>query len=434
MKWSLVAAMAVVISAAGPLAGQGAPDADLVDRVVAVVGDSVVLESEIMEQIERRRAYGEQVPSEGEALEALKRQELEALVNEMLILHAAVRDSVPIAPEDVQAQVTAALAEQDRRFGGRAAFEAALGREGLTIEQYRRTVERSMRRAGLQQLYMALIQRERRPPPVTDAEIRAFFQQRAEELGTRPASIEFEQVIVVPRAADAALAEARAEAEEVRERLLRGEDFGQLARRHSADPGSRERGGELGWVRRGRMVAEFERMAFAIRQGEISPVVETSFGFHIIKVDRVRGAERQVRHILIRPDISTTEQARTQDRAVEAGTALRGGAAIDSLRRAVRHDASEQGRVGPVVQDSLPAPYNSELRGVRTGDIVGPFRLPGPTETYAIARVLNVIPAGEYTTDDQDVRDQIRRFLQQEKLMEEVLGELRRRTYVDIRY
>jgi len=426
--------MVVLISAPGVLLAQGAPDTDLVDRVVAVVGDSVILESEIMEQVERRRAYGEQVPSGGEALDELKRQELDGLVNEMLILHAAIRDSVLISPEDVQSQVNAAIAEQDRRFGGRAAFEAALGREGLTLDQYRRTVERSMRRAGLQQMYMATIQRERRPPPVTDAEIRAFFQQRAEELGSRPASIEFEQVVVVPRAAEEALAAARAQAEEIREQLLAGEDFAQLARRHSVDPGSRERGGELGWVRRGRMVPEFERMAFAVRQGEISPVVETTFGFHIIKVDRVRGPERQVRHILIRPEVSAAEQARTQERAAEAATALRTGAAIDSLRRAVRHDASEQGRVGPAVQDSLPAPYNSQLRGTRPGEIVGPFRLPGGTESYAVVRVLNVTPAGEYTIEDQDVRDQIRRFLQQEKLMEEVLGELRRRTYVDIRY
>lgn len=413
---------------------QGASDADLVDRVIAVVGDSVILESEVMEQIERRRAYGEQVPTEGDALDRLKRQELDGLVNEMLILHAAIRDSVVVSPEDVQSQVNAAIAEQDRRFGGRAAFEEALGREGLTLEQYRRTVERGMRRTGLRQMYMGSIQRERRPPPVTDAEIRAFFEQRAGELGTRPASIEFEQVVIVPRAAEDALAEARSEAESLRDRLLDGEDFAQAARRHSADPGSRERGGELGWIRRGRMVPEFERMAFALRQGEISPVVETTFGFHIIKVDRVRGAERQVRHILIRPDVSAAEQARTQERATEAAEALRAGAAIDSLRRAVRHDASEQGRIGPAIQDSLPAPYNSQLRGARTGDVVGPFRLPGTGESYAVVKVANVAPAGEYTLDDQDVREQIRRYLQQEKLMEEVLGELRRRTYVDIRY
>jgi peptidyl-prolyl cis-trans isomerase SurA len=432
MKESFAAALVLLLASAG-VGAQTVTDAELVDRVVAVVGDSVILESDVQEQIERRRAFGEAVPTDEAALEALKRQELDALINEMLILQAARRDSIIILPEDVQSQVNAAVAEQERRFGGRAAFETALQREGLTLEQYRQTVERNLRRSGLQRQYLAAVQRERRPPPVTEAEVRAFFAERSDEMGTRPASIEFEQVVVGPRPSEEARQAARDEAEEIRRRLVGGEDFAQLARRHSADPGSRDRGGDLGWFRRGRMVPEFERVAFALRPGQISEVVESSFGFHIIRVDRIRGAERQARHILIRPEITAAEEARTQARAEEVATAFREGASPDSLRRSVFHDPAHEGRVGPVIQDSLPAPYNAELRDADRGDVVGPFLIPGPTESYAVVRVLNVTPAGEYSIEDRELRDQIQRYLQQEKLMEEVLTELRRRTYIDIR-
>jgi peptidyl-prolyl cis-trans isomerase SurA len=434
MKPSLTVVVALLILAPGGLRAQGAIDADLVDRVVAVVGDSVILESDVQEQIERRRAFGESIPSEQAELAVLKREELEGLVNEMLLLQAAQRDSIIIAPEDIQSQVAAAVAEQERRFGSRAAFEQALQREGLTLEQYRRTVERGVHRSGLQRQWIASVQRTRRPPPVSDDEIRSFFQLRGHELGSRPETVEFDQIVLGPRPSEEARAAALAEANEIRARLVAGEDFTQLARRHSADPGSRERGGELGWFRRGRMVPEFDRVAFALRAGEISEVVETSFGFHIIRVDRVRGAERQARHILIRPEITAAEEARTQERAAEAAASLRQGASVDSLRQRFRHDPSAQERIGPAIPDSLPAPYDAQLRGVAPGQVVGPFRLPGPTETYAVARVLNVTAAGEYTLEDRELREQIRRYLQQEKLMEEIVGELRRRTYIEIRY
>ncbi len=430
---SFAAVVALVLLAPSVLHAQAVPQADLIDRVVAVVGDSVILESELKEQIERRRAFGEVVPTDPQALEALQRQELDGLITEMLILQAAHRDSVIVAPEEIRSQVDAAIAEQERRFGGRAAFEQALTREGMSLDAYRRIAERGLRRAAIQRQYMATVQRDRRPPPVTDAEIRAFLDERADELGTRPATIEFDQVVVPPRASEEARQAAWEEAESIRQRLVAGEDFALLARRHSADPGSRERGGELGWFRRGRMVPEFERVAFALRTGEISPVVETSFGFHIIRVDRIRGAERQARHILISPEITPAEEARTHERATEAARALQEGVPADSVRKLANHPPSEEVRVGPIPQDSLPAPYRTELRGAATGQVVGPFRMPGARETYAVVRVNRVVAEGRYTAEDRDLREQVRQYLQQDKLVNEIIGELRRRTYIDIR-
>lgn len=429
---SFLAVTAFVLAAPAVATAQEA-EVELVDRIVAVVGDSVVLASDVKEQIERRRAFGEPVPDDPEGLAALERQELQALVNELVIIQAAERDSLIIPEEDVQAQVQAAVSEQERNLGGRAQFEAALTAEGMTLQQYRRMIEQSVRRSGIRQQYEATLQRDRRPPPVTDREMQEFFDARRAELGSRPATIEFEQVVVTPTASEAARAEALGRAQEALAELAAGEEFETVARRFSDDVGTRERGGELGWFERGRMVPEFERAAFALRPGQTSGIVETSFGFHIIKVDRVRGRERLARHILLRPEISAEDRAATADRASEVAEALRAGAAIDSLMEAV-HDPAEQPRVGPAIQDSLPMPYRSELRGAREGEVVGPFRIPAATEAYAVVKVRNVAAAGEYTLDDEELRGQIRRFLQREKLLDEVLGELRRRTYIDIRY
>lgn len=422
-----------MLAVAVPGLAQEQSGPQLVDRVVAVVGDSIILASELQEQIERRRAMGQQLPTDSAALEQLRRQELESMINQLVMLQAAERDSIVVAPGDVESQVDATIREQTRQFGTRAAFEDALSQEGLTLEQYREIVARGARRAGVQQQFVAAVQRDRTPPPVSNAEVREFFEERRAELGRRPATIEFKQVVVSPQASDSALARAQAEAQSILQELQDGEDFATLARRHSDDPGSREQGGELGWFRRGRFVPQFDRVAFGLQPGQHSGIVETSFGLHIIKVERARGPERLARHILIRPEITPEDRARTEERADEVAEALRNGASIDSLIEEV-HDPVEQSRVGPVVRDSLPGPWRSELRGVETGEVVGPFQIQGQQESYAVVQVTDAAEAGEYTLEDQELRTQIREFLQREKLLEEVLTELRRGTYIDIRY
>ncbi len=414
-------------------AAQEGPGGELVDRIVAVVGDSVVLASDIQAQLERRRAFGQPVPTDPSELDALRHQELDRLIDELIVIQAAARDSITVSEADVESQVAATIQAQQQRFGGLAAFEAALEAEGLSPAQYRSMIAEGVRRAGIQQQYEAVIQRDRRAPPVTDAEIREFFESRRGELGRRPATIEFEQVVVKPEPSDSARQEALAEAREALEALQEGEDFETVARRYSDDPSTRERGGELGWFRRGRMVPAFERTAFALRPGQTSGIVETSFGFHIIKVERIRGPERLARHILIRPELSAADESATRARAEDVAAALRAGSPMDSITEA-EHDPAEQSRIGPALQDSLPSPYRTQLRGAETGEVVGPFRVPGPTEAYAVVRVREVTEAGEYTLEDEALRAQIRDFLQREKLMREVLEELRRRTYVDIRY
>ena len=423
-------ALAVALPAAAPAQEAGT---ELVDRIVAVVGDSAILASDIQVLIERRRAFGQPVPTDPEALDELRRQELETLINEMILLQAAERDSVVVAPEEVEAQVQATLTEQERRFGGRAAFEAALQAEGLTLQEYRQTVASGVRRAGVRQQFEATLMRDRTPPTVSDAEVREFFEARRAELGRRPATIRFQQAVVTPEPSDSARQAALDEAQRALDAIREGEDFGTVARRYSDDLATREQGGELGWFRRGRMVPEFERAAYALRPGQTSGIVETSFGFHIIRLDRIRGPERQARHILIRPEITATDRERTQDRAREAAAKLRAGASMDSVIDAI-HDPAEQSRIGPALQDSLPTPYRSQLRGVSTGEVVGPFQIPDTQDAYAVVKVTDATAAGEYTLQDEEMRVQIRQFLQREKLMQEVLGELRERTYIDVRY
>src|SRR5690606_33047476 len=140
----------------------------------------------------------------------------------------------------------------------------------------------------LQQIYVQRQQQQIRVPPIEEAEIRAFYEQERVNFGQRPAALAFRQVVLVPEPSGAAMEAAVAEAERVLALLGEGEDFADLARRFSDDAGSAPRGGEVGWVRQGTRVQEFEEAVFRLQRGQTSDVVRTPYGAHIIRVDRIR--------------------------------------------------------------------------------------------------------------------------------------------------
>ena len=126
---------------------------------------------------------------------------------------------------------------------------------------------------------------------VTDEEIKKYYQEHKDEFKAEE-SVKARHILIrVPEGADAkAWKDAEKKAEMIRQKLLKGEDFAKLAKEYSEDPGSKNRGGDLGYFSKGRMIPEFEKAAFSLKKGEISRPVKTSFGYHIIKVEDKKAA------------------------------------------------------------------------------------------------------------------------------------------------
>lgn len=407
----------------------------LVDRVAAVVGDSIILMSQVSEQMLRLQAGGTPLPSSPEELAVVEEQVLEDLVNQQLLLQAALRDTtITISDDRVEETLRDAWDDQVDRFGTEAALREALEPQGQSLASYRATLRDEIRRSLLLQSYIQTRRQEARLIPVEEAEVEAYFQRERERLGRRPATLTFRQVVLLPQPSDSAKALAKEEAERILGLIREGEDFTDLARRFSDDPGSRQAGGDLGWYRRGSgLVQEFEDVAFGVREGMITGPVETMFGAHLIRVERVRGAERKIHHILVGAEVTESDVERARGRAEEIRAAVAEGASLQDFR-------GEQANLGlpdslEITQDQLdqlPSGYASSLRSAEANEVLGPVEFPAQgNPAFAVIQVLAVRDEGEYSLDD--LRTQVRERIRAEKFEDRLIRDLQDRTFVEVR-
>ena len=405
-----------------------------VDRVVAVVGGQVILWSDVMSSINQQRAAGLQLPPDSAGQAALARDALNALVDEEILVQKAHLMKVEVTPDEVNRSVDDQVRRVRQGFQTDEEFRAELRKAGFgTPEESRRTLYEQFYRRALQQRVFEELRKTAVARNVSEAEINEAFEKNKGTLQSAPATVTFRQVVVAPKASSAAKARAKAKADSLLVEIRKGGDFELIAKRESMDEGSKPQGGDLGWNRRGAMVPEFERVMFALPPGSVSNVVETAFGYHIIKVDRVQAGEVKARHILISPKIDSTDIAAARAEAQLVATQLRNGAAFDSIVAKHHDPAEEKGILQPFVRDSLPASYSTALAGKKAGDVTDPFELASPRgiSKWAVVQLVTVNEAGQF--DEADIKDRIRSQLMAEKATRSLLDDLRKQTFVSIR-
>jgi peptidyl-prolyl cis-trans isomerase SurA len=410
-----------------------------VDRIVAVVGKQAIMQSQLDEQF--FQLIGGLPPAVAPRTSAdsakIRRQVLSDLVDDELLVQEAVRDtSIKVTDKEVIDAVAAAVKNIRDRYTSELEFTTQLHHAGFaSLDEYRRFLAEQSRRDMQKDRLKQLLKDKGQLKPVapSEQEMRAFFEEQQGQFGSRPATVTFQQVVVAPRPTDAAKSRALALADSILVELRKGADFAVAAKRFSADPGSRERGGDLGWARRGLFVPEFDRVAFALKIGVISEPVETPFGYHLNQVMRTQPGEIQVRHILIAAEVSSADVDSAAAHAQQVYAAAVAGAPFDSLQRAW-HDGTEEREASAVPLDKLPEVYK---RSILTSDssitIVPPFALeaPGGGRKYAVVVVTERRAEGEVTY--QDVRDRVRQILSEDLAIQKYVGQLRRATYVEVR-
>lgn len=277
----------------------------IVDGVAAVVGKNIVKYSDI------DRAYAQiRLRSGNTNAFENKCAILENLILNQLLVHKGEVDSVDskeITDDQVDQYVQYYLKNDLSQYGTKEALREATG---FTYDELKEQYERMIRNNLVAQTVQYQLTKDVK---ITPLEVTEFFNSiPTDSLPEIPERYELSEIIMQPKISEAERDRVRTQLAELRERVLNGEKFSMLATLYSQDPGSAKKGGELGFFSRGEMVSEFESAAFALKPGEVSPIIETQFGFHIIQLIERRGNTVNARHILIIPKVSNDDLLRAR--------------------------------------------------------------------------------------------------------------------------
>jgi peptidyl-prolyl cis-trans isomerase SurA len=410
-----------------------------IDRIVAIVGTRPILASQIDEEMIQAQAQGQAMPADSAGRMTMRRQILDRLIELEILVQQAQRDtSIKVTDQEVLDQVEQTYQNVRKQFGSETDFRDQIRQARFgSVEEWRRWLADEQRR----QLYaQRLIESQRqkgklRPIPPTEAQMREFWEQNKEQQPRRPATVSFRQIVIKPGPDSIAKRRAFERAESLVVELRRGGDFAAAAKRFSGDSASAAQGGELGWFRRGVMVKEFEDIAFRLRPGEISGVVETAFGFHIIKVERTQPAEILARHVLIMPEISDAQIALARGLADSLHDAFARGvavAAFDSLAK-LYADPLEPKLAEEAALTELPPEYQQLFSSDTTLGLKPVISLGAgtPRAKFVVLEVTARHPAGDLTYEDVKLR--IRQSLSDQLAIRHFIDQLRRQVYIDIR-
>jgi len=400
----------------------------VIDRIVAVVDKEIITESDLEQQLNLVALQNRLDPKQPE----LRKQVLESMIADRLILAQAILDSVTVTDDEVTRVLDQQFQNFIRQAGSEQRLEQAYGKPiALLKREYRPVVQKQLLIQRVRQQREASIQVARR-------EVEEFFEAYKDSLPKVPEEVELSQIFVVPKPDTTFEKQTRDKLNAIRDSILAGGDFADFAKRYSQD-GSAAGGGDLGWAKRGLVfVPEFEAAVFALKEGEISPVIKTEYGYHIIQLLERRGESVHARHILLR----VQKGPASDSAAVEFLRGLREralhGESFAELARKYSEDENTKsvgGDLGRVAVDQLEPDFASVVKDLKKGEISEPHRIVlGPSYGYQIVLLRERIPAHDVSlAQDYHRVEQMALFVKRQREYTQWLDEMKKNIYVDIR-
>jgi len=288
----------------------------VVDEVVAVVGSKIILKSDIEGQYVQYKMQG----NIGNA-SAMKCQFLESILFEKLLLTQAELDSVQVTDNQVESTMNQRFRYYISQFGSQQKLEEFYQKPILEIKEEIRSLVKDQLMA--EQVQSKITENIK----ITPSEIKAFYNRMPDDsIPFIDTEYEIGQIVKQPPVSAEALSEAKEKLMNLRQRIVKGESFSTLAILYSEDPGSAKKGGELGMFSRGEMYPEFEAVAFGLKPNQVSDIIKTKAGLHILQLIERKGDYVNVRHILIQPKVSPFDLAKASSY-------------LDSIAGVIKHDS-----------------------------------------------------------------------------------------------
>lgn len=407
----------------------------VIDQVVAVVGGDMILNSDIEQQLLQMRMQGN-LP-EGDA----KCKILESLLVQKLLLHQSRVDSLKTNDMGVENELDRRLRYFINQIGSEKALENYFNKSIYEIKDDLREV------IGEQMLTQQMRQKIVEKITVTPSEIRSFYKSLPQDsLPMIPQQYELQQIAIYPPASAEAKFAVKEKLLDLRSRILKGERFSSLAFAYSEDLASAKKGGELGFRSKDELVKSFADVAFNLADGQVSQIVETEYGFHIIQMIEKKNNQVNVRHILLKPQYSSQMLVDAQNKLDSIVNLIK----TDSLtfeHACARFSQDKKSNLngGLVINPNSNTSYFEKdqlqpsdyyvIKDLKIGAISSPFesRDEHANVIFKVVKMKNIIPAHKANLkDDYNIIQQMTKQSKEQERMMKWIDEKRKTTYIKI--
>ena len=409
-------------------------NAQEIDKIIAIVGDEIVLFSEVENQ------YLQYISQGVTSNEELRCEVLEDLMTQKLLIFSCKQDSISVTKEEIEQEVGTRVNYYVDQIGSIEKVEQYFEKD---IYQIKKVLSEIVEDQFLIQRMQSSITKDVK---ITPFDVNEYYEKMDKlELPLIEDSYKLSQIIIKPKMSEDQINKLTDRLNAFRKRVLNGEDFKVLAALYSDDPGSANNGGEIGFVSRGTFVSEFEKVAFRLKKDEVSEIVKTNFGYHIIQLIERRGDQVNVRHILLKPKYSSTSLQNARLRIDSIYNKIKNNEISFSEAIKSYSDDDTKNNNGLLINPSngsstytiaeLGSSIKYLIEGLDQGDFTKPVKV--ESNEGSIYRILNVAEKISSHTANLDLdydffQTQALNFKKQEKLDEWIEKRIKN-TYVELK-
>ncbi len=402
------------------------------DKILAVVGNEIILESDLQYQLSlyARQNKLTQIPP------SLAQEIFNSLITDKIILAKAQQDSIVVTDDEVSKELDNRIKSLIDQVGSQARLEEVYA---MSIVKIRMLLKEDLKK----RMMTERLKRQKFGSGVkaSDREVREFYKTYKDSLPKATEEFEIAHIFLERKVSDAEKNYAKEKAQQILDSVKKGIDFSELAKRNSDDSLSAIAGGNLGYVKKGSFVKPFEEAVIVLQPGEISGLVETQFGYHIIKLIEKKGDGFTSQHILVKfpkfesSDLETISFLKDLKDKIESGKITFEEAAKEYSKD--ENTKAKGGYVGNVGAEQLDSNTFEQIKIIAVNGITNPLRITtnGTDYGYEIIKVINKIPGHELTLDiDYDKVKRLADQFKDSKELDKWINEMRESIYIDTRF
>lgn len=396
----------------------------LAEQIAAYVGDDVILESELRENM-RFLANDPVAQQMFTSTDELRDYVLNEIISQKLILVEAENESISVTKEEIEPRITQMIEDIKEKYPSEADFLKALQEQGLTLKDLKVNYEENLKTKLIMQ---KLIENKFSGIMISPIAVKRFYEENKDSIANRPARVKLSHILMFIKPGEAESRKGFDEALDVYKLLYTGGDFSILAQEFSEDENSKYKGGMLGKIKKGETMEEFEGIVFKLKPGTISQPFPTRLGYHIVEVLNKGADWVLLRQILIKVKVTKADTLSTENFSNKLGELIDQGADFDSLAQIYSDDPNID--LGEFYINQLSPPVDEIVKNLEPGQLSEPLLTP-----YGFHQIYLREKISEEPLTFEELRDQIYQYLYQQDLQKyftQLIEELKEKTFIKI--